>query len=116
MVVVVVVVQRKEKRMSHDLNHLCLQSNPKFDNIFDVLKVYSDMYEDVPYTMHGRCRRFSKISAGPKIFCDVYRIYSKIFVYHACTEIAEQVLSFPMIFRVRTEAADAFRHFPKILS
>ena len=28
--------------MSYDLNHFCLQSNPQFDNVSDVLKVYSD--------------------------------------------------------------------------
>ena len=70
--------------MSHDLNHLCLESNPKFDNVSDDLKVYSDVFEDVPYTMYGRCRRFSKLLVGPKIFIyDVSRIYSKIFLYNA---------------------------------
>ena len=58
----------KKKIMSHDLNHLCLESNPKFDNVSDDLKVYSDVFEDVPYTMYGRCRRFSKLLVGPKIY------------------------------------------------
>ena len=53
--------------MSYDLDHFCLQSNPQFD-VSDVLKLYSDMFEDVPYTMYGHCRRFSKLSVGPKIY------------------------------------------------
>ena len=121
--------------MPFDLDHFCLQSNPQFDNVSGVLKVHSDMFEDVPYTTFGRCRRSSKLSVGPKIYVTLIQYIPRyLYTMHGnCrtgSKLSDNLQSrnsedgfdvfriyIPRcsVYDIRTDAADAFRRFPKIL-
>ena len=48
---------RRCPKLSEDL-----QSTQNAEDVSDIFRIYSEMYEDVRYTMYGRCRRFSKIA------------------------------------------------------
>ena len=118
--------------MPCDLDHFCLPSNPQLHNVSGVLKVYSNMFEDVPYTMYGRCRRFSKLSVGPKIYVTLIQYIPRYsYTMHGnCrtgSKLSDDLQSrnsedgfdvfriyIPRcsVYDIRTDAADAFRRFP----